>query len=494
MKCISGIIWRTILPALLLLGACDPVRSPIEEAYGHLDGIRDRKLQELSDHLKSIVHTAQSIRHDSLLTRFFELKNEYYQLTQSVSPPPEAREAVEKLKRAVKRRYMERYLSFYDILCINTDGDIFYTIRKQADYHKNLFGSELRETSLAKRLSTMKSESFVDFQYYDVSGEPSAFFIEPVLMRGELIGWFALQYATNKLNNIMRNSRDLGAGGEVILVNKDRYLLTDSRFKPRSSILKQQLSRENIEDKFRVGTGRKSVVDYRGFRVLSSFGVCSVMGSEWLLIVKMNEAEAVTNYYRKHKQPLRQYLVSTADSVVPVRAAVQSFVSKDTVEVDMDEFRRIDSGSIIFTHGITTCTGISISMPGKFCYLSHMSNLDVCAGGTKMDLVGTIMNRIRYLEVLPCDLPKLRVVVAAPHQETVGAIIDALVEQGLSLSQIRFAYRPGNVYADLYHECGREAVIVRWGDRNGDNAPVRQNAEDFQTMECLYRNCFRHPF
>lgn len=482
MKCLSGILCRAFVTGLLCIAACGPAGSPTDLAYEHLDSIRDGKRRELTEHLESVARTARSIRKDTLLARFFELKNEYYRLCQSVPPPPEAREAVEKLKEGVKQRYMERYLSFYDILCINTDGDIFYTIRKQADYHKNLFDGDLQKTSLAKRLSTMKTESFVDFQYYHVSGEPSAFFVEPVLINNELVGWFALQYATNKLNNIMQNSTRLGSTGEVVLVNTDRYLLTDSRFKAASTILKQQLPRENIEDKFLERRGHKAVVDYRGFRVLSSFEVCSVLGSEWLLIVKMHEAEIVTNYYKKHRWRIWQCPEGEARASVPNRTPVPPLVTNDLVEVDMDEFRRVDPGQIVFTHGITTCTGVCISMPGEFCYLAHLSPVDIHAGGSKTDLVGTMMTRIRTLEVLPYNLTKLEVVIAAPHRETVRSIVDALVGNGLFLSQIRFVHRGGNSYANLYAECGTNMAVVEWVDRSGRAAPIRQNVTDFEDL------------
>jgi hypothetical protein len=85
----------------------------------------------------------------------------------------------------------------------------------------------------------------------------------------------------------------------VFLVNRDRLMLTDSRFQSETSILRQHLSEQNISAKFAEGRGHKIITDYRGQRALTSFEVCPVLDKEWLLIAKIDEDEVVTRAWNR---------------------------------------------------------------------------------------------------------------------------------------------------------------------------------------------------
>ncbi|MFP4522406.1 MAG: hypothetical protein ACLFQK_09700 [Fibrobacterota bacterium] len=392
---------------------------------------------------------------------FFSIKNRYYNLGKRSIPPKEVALAVNRMKEEVKYRYLMKYLDFYDILCINIEGEVFHTIRKQADYHKNIFSSEFKNTSLSQKLKEKPGESFVDFQYYDVSGEPSAFFLQPVLRKGELYGWFALQYSTNKINRMFSGAMKNSLTGEVILVNRSRFMLTDSRFHPNSTILKKRLSAENIEDKFRLGEGRKCVVDYRGNQVLSSFRVCPVSGSEWLLIAKINKAEVLTGFFRNNS---RKYAAALLEkSSFPVESASEWSCPKNcTTEVDMDEFRRIDSCGIIYTHGVSTCTALLVTMPGRFSYMAHISNIDQQYGGGGTDLLASVFRHIKDFDVSRYQIQALSVIIAAADTAASSVFIESLVQQGLFLSQIKYLCREDCDFLNLYHcnETGRS--LVEW--------------------------------
>ncbi|MCP4575955.1 MAG: hypothetical protein GY846_06700 [Deltaproteobacteria bacterium] len=200
-------------------------------------------------------------------------------------------------------------------LFIDGDGDIFHTIRRQGDYHKNIFEGELAITTLARQLTNHPDETFVDYEYYSVSDEPSAFFVEPVLKDGCLEGWFVLQCAINKINNMFTQEKGLGATGEVFLVNRHQYMLTESRFSKETSILNRHLSSENIETKFRERSGRKMVTDYRGVRAFTSFEVCHIGASEWLLIANHPDSiENITDRLVEQGLLLSQIKIIYADS------------------------------------------------------------------------------------------------------------------------------------------------------------------------------------
>jgi hypothetical protein len=456
--------------------------SPVTGAYDRLDAIKDQKKTDLTKYLESLKQKARSIGSDEVMTKFFKIKNNYHNLKKASEPPEEVRISIETLGESIKSHYLANYLTFYDILCINTDGTVFHTIRKQGDYLKNLFTSELRTTALSTHLASHPGESFVDFQFYEISDIPSAFFVEPVLDGSRIIGWFVLQFSVNKLDNMFGVHDGLGRTGEVILVNKERYLLTNSRFDSESTILRKRLSEDNISDKFRDRSGHKTVIDYRGYRVLSSFDVFPVLGSEWLLIVKINESEIFSDYYRANKKDLEGPLFRDFP-VIPPNRPLPAFSDKKRVEVDMDEFRRIDGSEIIFTHGVSTCTAVIVTLPGRFSYLSHISNIDKQYGGTQTDLIRRMFELIRDFDVFRYEIQQLQILVAAPHKESISGIVDELLARGVFLSQITFLHRPDLWYINVHHDYSDNLTLVEWVRNDEKKSVLRQSAEDFPSLE-----------
>ena len=451
-----------------------------EQTFQKLDKIREDKKQQLFAYLEGIVKNAHAITTDQVMLEFFHIKKKYFRLKKSTPPPDGLKELIKALKEGLRTHYLHHYLSFYDILFIGRNGDIFHTIRRQGDYHKNIFEGDLAKTSLAKQLTHHPGETFVDYEYYAVSDEPSAFFVEPVFKEGSLEGWFVLQCAINKLNNMFTEEKGLGSTGEVFLVNRHQYMLTESRFSKEPSTLNLHLSRENIEAKFQERSGHKIVTDYRGFRALTSFEVCRIGSSEWLLIVKIDEAEILTEQYRKEKKGLHKALVQACQnrsftSYSPMR------IENRVVSVDMDEFRKVENNQLICTYGVSTCTAVIITFPGKFAYMGHISNLDVVYGGRSTDLIGHMFKRIKTFDIYEYERRKLVVAIIANHSESILSIIDKLLAQGLLLSQIKFIHADA-AHANVLHDYLENQTLVEWCLDEENNRKVNQYAADVPTL------------
>jgi len=444
-----------------------------EETFKRLDKIRGDKKQQLFDYLEKIRKNADAIGSDNPMAEFFYIKNRYYQLQKTTPPPETLLRKINDLKKNIREHYLRNYSSFYDILFIDKDGDIFYTIRQQSDYHKNLFEGELAKTALAQQLKKHPMETFVDYQYFAISDEPSAFFVVPVLKDGHFAGWFVLQCAINKINSMFTQEEGLGATGEVLLVNKRHYMLTDSRFFGDSSILKKHLSHENIAAKFREKAGHKIVIDYRGVRVLSSFEVCRISNSEWLLITKIDEDEIITEKYKQKRNELRHRLIQRFQEQNH-RDCNPIPIDRKLVEVDMDEFRKVHNQEMIGTYGVSTCTAVVFSFPEKFSYMSHISNLDRVYEGHTTDLIGHIFKRITTFDIYKYEKRKLQITVVANHFEAIMNIIDKLVDAGIFLSQIKFIYNGDALYGNVLHDYENSKTLVEWVmDREAGNKQRR---------------------
>jgi len=456
---------RYLILLVITMMTCSPICAADagaikEETFQRLDKIREDKRKQLLEYLERISKNAGAIATDELMLEFFHIKRKYYRLKKSSPPPAELKRLISDLKNGVRRHYIQNYLSFYDILFVDKDGDIFHTIRRQGDYHKNIFEGKLAKTTLAQQLRHYPNKTFVDYEYYSVSDEPSAFLVEPVMKDGRLAGWFVLQCSINKINNMFTEETGLGATGEVFLVNRQQYMLTESRFSKESSILNLHMSHKNIDAKFKERSGHKIVTDYRGFRALTSFAVCHIGSSEWLLIAKIDEAEVITEQYKRRKKELRGVIAPCLRKQKPQPCTSMRVESK-VVEVDMDEFRKADNREMICTYGVSTCTAIIVTFPGRFAYMGHISNLDLVYGGHSTDLIGHIFKRIKTFDIYEYERRKLVVTVIANHLDSIVNIIDKLVEQGLLLSQIKFIYADSE-YGNVLHDYLNNRTLIEW--------------------------------
>jgi len=109
----------------------------------------------------------------------------------------------------------------YDLLLISANGDVVFSVRREADFGRNLHDKHLRDTGLAlgfRQALDSLSVQFTDFDHYKVSGgTPSAFIVAPVLEGGRVIGAIALQIDIQRFNRISTDRTGLGQSGETVL-------------------------------------------------------------------------------------------------------------------------------------------------------------------------------------------------------------------------------------------------------------------------------------
>ncbi len=456
----------------LILSSCsrkmadqsDPLpdyQSYQQQIYAMLDTLVKSRQEKLITYLDNIRVNAEAIQQDPLMMSFFKAKKDYYQISKEMAIPVAIESQINELKKSVQEHYVHKYMNFYDILFINPDGDIFYTIKQEDDYHKNIFHEEtLAGTALAKRMQSMSAKSFVDFQFYQISGEPSAFFVVPVAEGNEITGWIALQFVITKINSLFADENKIGATGEVFLVNKDHFMLTDSRFKAQSTILRQKLSDENISSKFQEKKGHKIVVDYRNNQALTSFEVFQFLESEWLIIAKLDEEEVLTRYFKSFTDTLLNKIES---SVAPAATEISTgtLSEKYTRQADIDEVVRSVDGPLK-TIGVSECTAILIHFPGRFSYLAHISPYDDIYGQKKTDILGQLLRKINYLEIKEIEKSQLQITVIAPHKHAWKNVVKKLVDEGIFLSQIQLVHKADAWFANILHTPEGGETWVEW--------------------------------
>jgi PAS domain S-box-containing protein len=201
------------------------------------------------------------------------------------------------------RDFTDRY-GYRDMLLINLDGDVVYSVKKQDD-----FASELVETDgdglyTAFRQAVANAQSgkevFVDFApYQPAGGEPTGFVAMTVFDESRMpIGVLALGMPVDRINRVMQVAAGLGLTGETLIVGQDLLLRSASRLDSRSTILDQRIDIDAIKAAF-TGVSGLSVSDERNqdgsvTGVLVAALPLDFLGTRWVIAAKadLNEVDA----------------------------------------------------------------------------------------------------------------------------------------------------------------------------------------------------------
>lgn len=478
----------------LLLVSCskdgsDPGNLKLQ-TYQLLDQVRDHKRSQLTSYLQGIRDRTDAWANDPYVRDFFFVLRDYYDRAGEHLASPEMTRVVRDAMSCMDDYYLVHGLLFYDILFIDATGDIFHTIRREGDYHQNLFSEEMDSTSLARHLMQASADAFVDFEHYDISGEPSAFLVKPMGKNGSRAGWLVFQFAINRINRIFSQEKALGITGEAFLVNQRRAMLTDSRFMPESSILNQHLSPENIQAKFQMGKGHKCVLDYRGFQALTSFEVCPVMGICWLLVAKIDVDEVIWAHASQHIEEYSKALWTATRSTASGKPGELPPL-EGAISVDMDEFQRAAHGETLFTNGVSTCTAVIIELPSRFAYMAHISPLDAIYGNGETDILGHMLKRIERFDVRPFERRQLQFTLVSPQTDGFVEAIKVLMGEGFFPSQIRVMHHPMATQAMVVHRTKTRQTDVYWKTAKENPGLVHDPAEPSSIGEIILQELMR---
>ncbi|MDH5525036.1 MAG: cache domain-containing protein [Desulfobulbaceae bacterium] len=458
------------LAALLLLGVglylanLSPGTNPgieiKQQSFSFLKKIRTQKKNEVITYFNEIQQRAHSVKNDKLMLDFFRA------LLQGNHSP--------ELEYEIDKHYVTEYGNFYDILFVDAKGLVFHSIRKENDYQKNLFAAEMTKTKLAKALRKPGDTQFVEFQYYPPSDEPAAFFTVSVNKGAAHLGWFVLQFATNSVNTILTLRRDLGRSGEVYLINQESLMLTDSRFMEDSTILHQKVDTQAVKDALQRNSGESIITDYRGQRVFSSYEKFMLAGVSWIIIAEIDEDEVITEHYKNNKKYFQNEFIRRLSQKEhqPYRAGRNNLRNK---RVDMNEFAKTDKGKQLITQGVATCTAVAICYPGKFGYLAHISPTDeiyqntlftkILLGNQYHNFMSGLIGKIKFFEIYPHEINKLKIIITAPHTTSFAKAVDAALAHNIELANIKFLFDPQAMSADVTINDDGSSLNVQWTEK-----------------------------
>lgn len=274
------------------------------QAFSQLESVRSIKKAQISNYLSSLKASLQVLNDDPYASEAF---NAFDQAIVSDGLNSNA-------WRLAERKYAERFINinkvnaWYDLFFINLQGDIIFTAAKESDLGSNIPQSSINQTSLGDAFQSSQQNSLTeitvaDFKPYPPSNdEPAAFMMTKLIdLSGKHIGYIALQFPLNKVNEIMQQRDGMGATGETYLVGEDRRMRSDSYLDPTGhsvvasfagDISKNGVNTDAVKAAFTGETASRIIIDYNGNSVLSSFSTIDLGEFKWALIAEIDEAEA----------------------------------------------------------------------------------------------------------------------------------------------------------------------------------------------------------
>lgn len=189
---------------------------------------------------------------------------------------------------------------YYDIFLFDNDGNVVFTVFKEADFATNALTGKWKDSDLGNMFKTANAGKkgevhFFDFKPYAPSANvPASFISTPIYSKtGEKLGVLAFQMPVGKINDIMNLEPGLGATGETYIVGSDYLIRNDiAKSKENDALLRKE---ENF-----VVTGALEGKETYGF-VTNSLGQhvklsavpMEFQGAKYALVASQSYEEAV---------------------------------------------------------------------------------------------------------------------------------------------------------------------------------------------------------
>jgi methyl-accepting chemotaxis protein len=257
----------------------------------------------------------------------------------------------------VMRRYIEDN-GYKDLLLVNSDGNVVYTVNKLADYTANLRSDEWKGSNLAEAFESAIAGEVGTAHIYDLDpyqahgGQPAGFMAAPVGMGSKKFGVLIYQVPTGKLSALLGKYAGLGETGNVYFINGDGVVQNDSlRTADVSELMSTSLNREDVRSAFGGGSSFKELADFEGRDVNGVIAPFEFMGKPYAVVVTQDVAEV-----QGPLGSLRNWILSIALVTALIAAAVGAYFSNSL----SGRIRRLSDAMVRLADGDT-----DVDVPGN---------------------------------------------------------------------------------------------------------------------------------
>jgi methyl-accepting chemotaxis protein len=192
--------------------------------------------------------------------------------------------------------YLEDWIDskdFSSLFLISPDGKILYSTSKEVERGASVQEKTQEWLGVQKG---MQETCFIDYgvsSFYE--GKHVAYFATPLMQADQPAGVLLFSLKNNALDGIMKNTPGLGESGESYMVGVDGLFRSNSRHFEEPTVANPSflVDTESIVYALSGEDGEDIVVNYRGDYVLSAYTAVNIYGTSWVLIVEIDQSEAV---------------------------------------------------------------------------------------------------------------------------------------------------------------------------------------------------------
>lgn len=256
-------------------------RASLErEIFNKLDAVADNKTYIIQswfrDHLQDTQNLANNLAVRDLLSPTFRIV--YPNLTAKTEEERSRR--VRELITALQ----ETNAPYVDVLIGDKEGKVISSSSKVLGQE----GKNLSEIGLTK---LGKEKAFVSSVFHSTIAQQPVFAVTSSVYdnNANVMGYAVIEVDLRPMHRLLEERSGLGETGEVIIIDRDLRMLTQSRFSDESTVLKKILGSHTIQQGLQGNKGGTFFQDYRGASVLGAYRPLTVMDA--VLIAKIDEAE-----------------------------------------------------------------------------------------------------------------------------------------------------------------------------------------------------------
>jgi methyl-accepting chemotaxis protein len=210
---------------------------------------------------------------------------------------------------------------YYDMFLVDSNGNVLYTMYKEADFATNLNNGEWKDTGLAKTYHAVmaqkdgKQTSYTDFSPYAPSDNVPAGFIGRAIedAEGNRLGALIYQMPIDKMSGLFDDAKQMGETGKLYLVGADYLLRNNVRFAKEPTILKLKYENEASQKALAGEAGvNLAASDSDGQKIIRVFQPYSFGGTKYALVFDIQYYEIMAPVY----QARQHFMLITLSTVV----------------------------------------------------------------------------------------------------------------------------------------------------------------------------------
>jgi len=205
---------------------------------------------------------------------------------------------------------LQEKFDLHDILFISSDGDIVFSLEKEADLGVNVESDMYKDTEVSRvfRASvTQQATNISAFTEYTPSGEPTIFLGVTMLSADQVLGAMIFQLDPAVIYALATNYNGLGKSGETVIAHMEGdYAVVKAplRHEPQAAF-KMKITMGSadglpIQDAVKGNEGSGISVDYRGKEILSVWRY--IPKPNWGMVIKIDTEEVFApaiGFYRR---------------------------------------------------------------------------------------------------------------------------------------------------------------------------------------------------